>query len=52
MIPEPVLTELLGHDRASLAMSVYSNRYDVKVLYDEMQRLDYGIDFKELKWRA
>ncbi len=48
MIPEPVLTELLGHDRKSLAMSVYSNRYDVKVLYDEMQRLDYGLDLSGL----
>lgn len=51
-VQDTIIGELLGHAPQTLAMGTYSNSYDVSVLFDEIKKIDYGIDLSGLKWTS
>ncbi len=49
-VQEQIIAELAGHSRGSVTMETYGKEYEPRVLYEALQKLDYGIDFSSLKW--
>lgn len=49
-IQEQVIAELVGHSRGSITMETYGKEYEPRLLFEALQKLDYGIDFSSLKW--